>query len=89
MQYNLFKDLHRLGRFERKGKECIGQEYFEELSELFEKYPTHHSTIVKASKISKSTYQRLMKEIKSSFTSSRTIRRKLRNNQSLADIEKE
>ena len=51
VHYNLFKDLHRLGRFERKGKEWIGQEYFEELSELFEKYPTHHSTIVKASKI--------------------------------------
>ena len=50
-QYNLFKDLHRLGRFERNGKMWISQEYFEELSELFEKYPTHHSKIVNANKI--------------------------------------
>ena len=46
VQYSLFKDLHQLERFELKGKEWIGQEYFEELSELLEKYPKHHSTII-------------------------------------------
>ena len=89
VQYSLFKDLHQMEMFECKGLEWISQQYFEELFELLENYPKHHSTIIKASKISKSTYQRLMKEIKYSFASSQTIRRQLRNNQNLTIIKKE
>ena len=52
------------GESKCKGKEWIDQEYFEEISRLFKKYSKHHSAIVKASKLSKSPYQRLMKVIK-------------------------
>ena len=85
---SLFDDICRLKDLRKGPHKWITIEYFNKLSEIFIKYPQHHSIITKACKLSQSTYHRILKEYNSNFLSHRTQKRTERSLKRLSKIEK-
>ena len=84
----LFEDIRKLEEFKRRPHQWITNEYFKILSEIFIKYPQYHSIIIKACKISQSTYHRLLKEHSTNSFTYRTEKRNERSLRRLTEIEK-
>ena len=84
----LFEDIRWLEGLREVFHKWVTDDCFNKLSEIFIKYPQHHSIITKACKISQSTYYRILKEYSTNLLTHRTQKRTERSLKRLSKIRK-
>ena len=84
----IFSDLQNIKFLERSQYKYLNAEKARHLSSLLAKYPDHHYLIWRACNISKSTYQRVIKEVKQFVHEGILSRRMKREKKELCPIEK-
>ena len=87
-RHSLFRELQKLKIPNRKKGKWFTYNYWEDLKRLLSKYPNEHHTIMKALRISRSSYYRLIKEFKTEHHGGCKANRELRNNLKLTKQEK-
>ena len=73
---NLLNDILDLCKHKRKRKGWINKDYFQSLKKILFKYPGRHGDIISRLKISKSSYWRLIKEMKEDCAPENASRRR-------------
>ena len=83
----ILQDINEIDNIERRKGSWFSTEYRENVRNLLIKYPDDHQTIIRALKISKSSYYRLMHKSNSQETFKSDVRRLKREVKALSKIE--
>ena len=83
----ILQDINEIDNIERRKGSWFSTEYIENVRNLLTKYPDDHQTIIRALKISKSSYYRLIHKLNPQETFKSDVRRLKREEKSLSKIE--
>ena len=83
----ILQDINEIDNIERRKGSWFSTEYIENVRNLLTKYPDDHQTIIRALKISKSSYYRLMHKLNSQETFKSDVRKLKREEKALSKIE--
>ena len=87
MYYQILQNINEIDNIERRKGSWFSTEYIENFRNLLAKYPDDHQTVIRALKISKLSYYRLMHKLNSQETFKIDLRRLKREEKALSKIE--